>query len=423
MLSYGDVRRWWPEPLADVEQQVKARSETLLGLADELGGAAKPAAWHGSAADAASLAWDRIADRLEHVIAGVEATRAALMDAATGVAELTGMVSAADRLAHADGFVIYDSGGVVEGGASSGWPVGLFRAVAVAASPVAALGVAVERERVRLGLVARVARVLARAEEIDDALARMLGKVARGEITDGGATTLAAAARAGAAQGRPTPSIPGPLPYPRTDSGAGEHGSDHWYTRADEHILELVLRGLTTVADLKDRAHAAALLRHYLGNSGTDFEISPDEMMRDAPQFRSVVERVAATEARKLAENAARNGTYGKPVPFRSQWDEGYIDDDKRDWYYAMRGFHYSVGGVATVQPPDQPGSAPFVVMDYQAHVYDRYNWDSGDKARLGSVDVPIGWIPALHRAGVAREFNTVGSSEVKHYEGPVPGR
>lgn len=58
-----------------------------------------------------------------------------------------------------------------------------------------------ERERIQAELADRVDQILRRATDIDNDLADVLSKVSNDEIGDDGATTLAAAASAGAAQG------------------------------------------------------------------------------------------------------------------------------------------------------------------------------------------------------------------------------
>jgi hypothetical protein len=211
MVGYRDVRRWLPGPLDGAEHQLKARSDTLPWLADELNRASKPTGWHGLAADAA-IKRAQLADGMEHIVAGVAAARTALMAASDGVTGLNNLVSEADGLAQAYGLSISDAGEVVDPGLPPDVPAEQADAMRQ------------EREKIKAELLDRVRQILTRAEEIDNSLADVLGRIGRGEIHDGGATSLAAAAEAGAAQGVMTPQIPGPPPSPPTDPGAGEHG-------------------------------------------------------------------------------------------------------------------------------------------------------------------------------------------------------
>lgn len=189
MVNFGHVRRWRAEPLDTAEQGLKTGSDRLVGLADELGAAATPAGWVGAGADAAASERDRLAEAMEHVVAGVNAARTALMAASDQITGLGHLVAEADALAAAHGFTIDNSGEVHDGGLPPGVPADQVPAVHQ------------DRAQVRAELADRVRQIVARAEELDTTLAAVLDKVAHGQITDGGAASLAEAAAAGAAQG------------------------------------------------------------------------------------------------------------------------------------------------------------------------------------------------------------------------------
>ncbi len=125
---------------------------------------------------------------------------------------------------------------------------------------------------------------------------------------------------------------------------------------------------------------------------------------------------------RRIAEEAEASGDYGRPIPFQTGWTGYYITaDQSKDWFYAMGGIQYAVTGVATVHPPDHPGGEPRIEMDYQTHVFDRYNWDGGKSTEIGPITITDEQLAELHRAGVAQEFNISGSSDVKRYSGTLP--
>ncbi|MDQ3404536.1 MAG: hypothetical protein M3548_14290, partial [Actinomycetota bacterium] len=283
-----------------------------------------------------------------------------------------------------------------------------------------------ELERVRAELTDRVRQVLVRAEEIDDALEAVLARVAEDRLGDGGATSLTAAADAGAAMGVEKPPIPGAPPAPPVDAGAGKHGMDPWYTRVDDYVTKALATDAAAAADSIGWTHAAKNLEHYLNNSGDDARVDPNAMMRDAPGFHGQVDKTTAGELRRIADEAAANGTYGKPVQFSTGWKGYYIGpEESKDWYYAMGGVQYSVTGVAVVHPPEQPGGQPRVEMDYQTHVFDRYNWDGGKQTQIGPITITDEKMAEMHRAGVAQEYNISGSTETRHYgsELPPPGQ
>lgn len=169
--------------------QVQARGEQLLGLADELAGAGAPPGWTGDGAQAAIKSRDQLADWMEHVVASASAVQRGLYEAADAVTGLQHAVTETDGLAAAHRFQISDAGGVVDPGLSPDKPPDQVQAVKA------------ERNQVREELLDRIQQILARADEVDRDLAALLGRAARGEIGDGGATSLAGAADAGARDG------------------------------------------------------------------------------------------------------------------------------------------------------------------------------------------------------------------------------
>jgi len=206
------------------------------------------------------------------------------------------------------------------------------------------------------------------------------------------------------------------------DPGAGEHSSDPWYSRGDDLVMRELAYTAASGAEGIGWTHAAANLRHYLDNGGEDFRVNPDEMMRDVDGFRAQADKTTAAEMRRLADEAAANGTYGKPIQFSTGWKGYYIGPDaSKDWYYARGGVQSSVTGVATVHPPDQPGGQPRVEMEYQTHVFDRYNWDNGKETQIGPFTITDDQMAEMHRAGVAQEYNISGSTDTKQYNGSVP--
>ncbi|MBN6041141.1 hypothetical protein [Amycolatopsis sp. 195334CR] len=67
------------------------------------------------------------------------------------------------------------------------------------------------------------------------------------------------------------------------------------------------------------------------------------------------------------------------------------------------------------MRPPGRPGEPPRVEVDYRVHLYDRYHWDvdvPGEKARIfGVFPAPDSELARLHRAGIAREYDSAGPS------------
>lgn len=181
MASFGEVRQWRAAPLDQVVGELNRRGEELIGMSDELAASGAPAGWVGSAASGAEQQRRALADRMEHVVAGVAAARRAVADASDTVVVLERLVREADDLAAANGLAITDQGQVLPGGGVVG---GLFDRVGAMADVAGRVGVIMEL-----------------ADEVDGFLAGVLDKVANGGITDGGATSLEEASGQGERQG------------------------------------------------------------------------------------------------------------------------------------------------------------------------------------------------------------------------------
>jgi hypothetical protein len=68
------------------------------------------------------------------------------------------------------------------------------------------------------------------------------------------------------------------------------------------------------------------------------------------------------------------------------------------------------------VQPPD--ASLVELTLDYQANVWDRYNWDAGKSTNFpGGVVIPDSEMGRLHKTGLAQEFDMRGNSSTYTYD------
>ncbi|MGW2746813.1 hypothetical protein [Streptomyces sp. NPDC001450] len=222
------------------------------------------------------------------------------------------------------------------------------------------------------------------------------------------------------------------MPQVAADAGAGVHGSEspgfeEWATKRK---MELLAEG----ADWKGMTDASRNMAHYLDNSGTPMGLPVDKMMADVPAFKTYVDdtvRLNQDAWRKQAlEEFRKNG--GKPVafPVEVKRDKNFYFTKELDenWFYAVGGANSNVTGVVTAVP-DAHGN-PKIGVDYQANVWDRYNWDEGKGVTIGQMQIPDGQMAKLHRTGLAQEFDMAGSSGVKHYDlgssqpnhDPLPG-
>ncbi|WP_433680070.1 hypothetical protein [Nocardia sp. CA-119907] len=209
------------------------------------------------------------------------------------------------------------------------------------------------------------------------------------------------------------PQIPGMPTPPPTDPGQGPHGSQPWYSRYDDYKFLDVAIGAAAGADAAGLPNAGRHLNHYLENTGKDLQLDPDKIMNDEPGLKYHVDGIVTDVVRKVASDAAN---YSKSISFQSEWKDYTFSN--RDWYLAIGSVEACACGVVTVHSPDAEGAQPRVTLDYQSHLFDRYNWDGNKKTKIAGVEWTDRQLGALHTAGLAWEFNMLGSSTIKHHEG-----
>lgn len=171
MITWADVRRWDAAALGSVADVLNDRCTSLLAADTDVEGLSRLDGWAGDAATAAQASATALATRLERLVAELSAVRRGAHEGQLAVERLGADVRETDDLAVHNGFTIDDSGEVSTGTGA-----------------------------IRAELADRVEQILRQAADIDADLAALLARAAQGEITDQGATSLAQAAGAGAAQ-------------------------------------------------------------------------------------------------------------------------------------------------------------------------------------------------------------------------------
>jgi len=208
--------------------------------------------------------------------------------------------------------------------------------------------------------------------------------------------------------------IPSAPPRPSSDAGAGEWGSEPWYSTGNDRVVKDLAYAAADFADhVKGWGNAADNLRHYLGNSGDTQVIDPDRIAGDVSQFQRHLETQVQNAVEATAEQAVVDGDFGCPIPFITGWSGFYIDSGmSQDWFYALGGLSTAATGLVTVTQ----GNPPRVEVRFQSHLFDRYNWDEGKSTQIGPFTITDEQLAELHRAGVAREYDVVGSTETHSY-------
>ena len=154
-------------------------------------------------------------------------------------------------------------------------------------------------------------------------------------------------------------------------------------------------------------------LRHYLGNSGKDLNVSPDVLLKDLSSLRNEVQMLIQNEATGAFQKIT--GASGEKA-FTSRWNSFYaLKELSQDWFFALGGFSCSVTGV--VMKSGSGGS-----VRYRVHIFDRYNWDTGKSVDIGPIHIEDKELGALHLKGLAREYVVRGTSRVYEVNSWKPG-
>lgn len=220
--------------------------------------------------------------------------------------------------------------------------------------------------------------------------------------------------------GESLPQDPEPPPWSPVDGGAGEHGSE--FAGPLDYSTEAAARAGAAIKE-GDWPDAARNLEHYLDNSGEPLEQDVDQMLEDCDELAAD----AATQRDDLAADAvadAKERGITEPVtyPVHTPWAGHYIDgEESQNWFYATGGMEYSQTGSVTVYPPDDPGGPYRYEMSTTVNYRDQYNWDGSKSTEIGPFTVSDAQLAALHRAGIAQEFEMRGESSEMTTEGEIP--
>lgn len=210
------------------------------------------------------------------------------------------------------------------------------------------------------------------------------------------------------------PRVPPPPPRPTApieDANLDGSGPENYDSVDPSMREEIYLQGLRAAA--KGGAFAtggnlelaSGMLNHYFGNSGRDYNISVTDMIKDMDNYKTA-SRQEATDSYLNATTLMPEG-YTGPVAFQGAWNggtEGFRPDPREnpDYWAALGTISYQTSGVAL------PAEDGHVEIQYQSSVYDYYNWDTTDN----SPSEQYSDLNDLHRAGWARNFNVVGTSD-----------
>ncbi|GAA5094841.1 DUF6973 domain-containing protein [Nocardia iowensis] len=173
MITFQDVRRWDADAIEKVGRKVRDRKNALLGLSDELAGAALYWRWRGYAADAAKREVASLNDRAEHIVAEVSTVQRVLFATSDEVQALKQRVLNVEAFASGRQYSIAGDGTVAD--RSPEGPANMLRLL--------------ERQQIE----DTVKKIVQRAVDIDRNLGKAMTDAANAAISDRGATSLAGA--------------------------------------------------------------------------------------------------------------------------------------------------------------------------------------------------------------------------------------
>ncbi|KAF1836521.1 hypothetical protein BDW02DRAFT_493396 [Decorospora gaudefroyi] len=207
------------------------------------------------------------------------------------------------------------------------------------------------------------------------------------------------------------PPPPADPPLRPQGDGIGPYDSEDAGWR--DYLSKAKFFGIAATAGELGLTNAEHNMRHYLGNSGDEVTIYPENMMAGLPDFRTAAQALVQNEA--TAAYKSISTTTGS-MAFSSKWSTYYATQDQSwDWYFAIGGFSYSVTGVVT--KTSGGGS-----LQYQMHVFDRYNWDGGKFVDIGPFHFEDTELGNLHLKGLAREYIVMGSGLVNEVDSFTAG-
>jgi len=191
-------------------------------------------------------------------------------------------------------------------------------------------------------------------------------------------------------------------PEMESDPGAGEQGSEDW-TLKMWILKQQILHSCRAVK--YPMPNAVAHLRYYFGNSGGDYSIALESMLRDVPSAKDLYEDELEM-AKEFAEGLSIGGEHHITSGSASS---GYnTKAESKDWFYAVGG--YRAWGKGKVEITCGENGKKKYELTFTYKFWDRYNWDKGKSVTIGPIRITDDFMGAFHRQGMAKEFTMKGS-------------
>jgi len=212
---------------------------------------------------------------------------------------------------------------------------------------------------------------------------------------------------------KPIPPSPLPVPVipatPHYEVGSGDPplghdpGAGMWKSKPREFsyialkdAIQQALPGAYVVIGDDATKHMV----QYLGNTGTDYTIDLEGMVKEVPSaYARYLDEVA--QAQELVEQLP----VGTHTIHSRKAENGYnYQAESRNWFFAIGGYTKWGQGTATVKNGSE------YELEFEYKFYDRYNWDAGKSVTFAGITVTDHFMGEFHRQGLAKEFNCYGS-------------
>lgn len=194
--------------------------------------------------------------------------------------------------------------------------------------------------------------------------------------------------------------IGGSFPPITRDAGAGAWNSksrEYSYVALRDAIVAALPHLSSTCGE-----DAVLHLTHFFKNTGNPLTINLAAMLDQVPSARETY-RQEVRQAKRFVEALPP----GRHQITSRQVQIGYNGSaENRNWYLATGG--YVRWGVGTVEVREGGGNRSYS-LDFEYHVFDRYNWDGGKQINLFGITITDEFMGEFHRQGLAREFDCWG--------------
>lgn len=191
------------------------------------------------------------------------------------------------------------------------------------------------------------------------------------------------------------------------DPGAGAWDSRPLTFSAATQAAGIIAAINSGATDVYPGPNATKHMKHYFGNTGRDYTIDLEGMIRSTNRAKQAMVAEANQAFRFI--QLLPPGTHR----FTSKSAESSYNyqNETNDWFFAIGGYSYWGKGIATVT---EAGGPRRYEVEFHYHFFDRYNWDGGKEVRLPN---PLGdpivitdeFMGEFHRQGLAREFDCYG--------------